>query len=122
MRTYTIHQLNITDEIFTAVNTLGHEGAIAKFPIWGFKMDMFLVDENFPYLTSEQIGFYHPVCTILADDLEGVFDTGNIGPEENIMRLTPRMHSVSVGDIVVNNETGEASMVASMGFIKINFK
>ena len=122
MRTYTVHQLNLTDEVYNDVNALGHEGAIAKFPIWGFKMDMFLVDENFSPLTEEQINFYHPVCTILADSLEGVFHTGNMGPEENIMRLTDRMHSVSVGDVIVNNETGEANMVASMGFIKVNFK
>jgi hypothetical protein len=38
------------------------------------------------------------------------------------MRIDDRMHSLSVGDIVVNNETGEAHMVASMGFNKVNFK
>ena len=121
MKTFTVHQLNLTDEVYNAVNELGHEGAIAKFPIWGFKMDMFLVDENFAPLTDEQIGFYHPVCTILANDLEDVFHVGNVGPESQIMRLTPRMHSLSVGDIVVDSVTGEAHMVASMGFIKVNF-
>jgi hypothetical protein len=122
MTVYTVHQLKLNDEVYKAVNELGHQGASDKFPIWAFKMDMFIVDENFSPLTDEQIGFYHPVCTIIAKDLEDVFRIGNIGPEENITYLTNRMHSMSGGDIIVNNKTGEANMVASIGFNKVNFK
>lgn len=42
---------------------------------------------------------YEEVATIEADDLDEVFQIGNIGPEERIERLN-RMHSVSVGDVI----------------------
>lgn len=46
-------------------------------------------------------GYYTKVAEIEANDLEHVFHIGNMGPEEKITRLD-RMHSISVGDIVVD--------------------
>lgn len=57
---------------------------------------------------------YSKVAVIDAEDLEQVFTIGNIGPESKIERLAP-MHSVSVGDVVVDSN-GMASFVAPMGF------
>ena len=45
-------------------------------------------------------GYYTHVSNITAESLENVFTVGNMGPEENIERLS-RMYSVSVGDIVM---------------------
>ena len=52
-----------------------------------------------------------------ADSLNGVFEVGNIGPEENIERLDS-MHSVSVADIIVDPE-GNKHVVASFGFEEV---
>jgi hypothetical protein len=60
------------------------------------------------------------VCEIAASNLDQVFDIGNIGPEEKIVRLD-RMHSVSVGDII-EDPTGEFHMVDDFGFNKIQVK
>ena len=57
---------------------------------------------------------YTKVAEIVADDLNHVFEVGNIGPEDRITRLD-KMHSISVGDIIVDAE-GNASAVASVGF------
>lgn len=57
---------------------------------------------------------YEHVATIEAEDLEDVFRVGNIGPEEQIARIKP-MHSVSVGDIIVDPK-GHAFIVKSFGF------
>ena len=57
------------------------------------------------------------VSNITAVDLNEVFETGNIGPEENIERLAP-MFSVSVGDVIVD-ENDVASVVDSFGFIEL---
>jgi hypothetical protein len=61
--------------------------------------------------------YYDLVAEIEAETLDQVFDIGNIGPESAITRKAP-MHSVSVGDIIMNEE-GDMHLVASIGFTKI---
>ena len=60
---------------------------------------------------------YQEVCTIEADDLDEVFQIGNIGPEEKIERLN-RMHSISVGDVIMT-ETYECYVVKGVGFERL---
>ena len=48
-----------------------------------------------------------------------VFNIGNIGPESKIKRLAP-MHSVSVGDVIVDAE-GHAVYVSTFGFKPMGF-
>lgn len=57
---------------------------------------------------------YTHVSNITAPDLNGVFQVGNIGPEEYIERLD-RMASVSCGDIIVD-EDKHVYLVAPFGF------
>ncbi len=54
-----------------------------------------------------------PPCALL----DGVFEIGNIGPEENIERFLP-MHSVSVGDII-EAPNGAYWIVDGCGFAKV---
>ena len=51
---------------------------------------------------------------LMTVDLDRAFEIGNIGPEEYYVRHD-RMHSVSVGDILVK-ENGTAYVVAPSGF------
>lgn len=60
---------------------------------------------------------YKHVATIEAEDLEDVFEVGNIGPEHQIERYAP-MHSVSVGDIIRDPE-GRTFVVAGIGFTQL---
>ena len=60
---------------------------------------------------------YTKVAEIVAEDLDHVFEVGNIGPEENIERFHP-MYSVSVADIIVD-EDGNKHVVASLGFEEV---
>lgn len=60
---------------------------------------------------------YVHVADLDANCLNEAFEIGNIGPEEKYTRYT-RMHSVSVGDILVD-ENGQAHIVASFGFEEI---
>lgn len=62
---------------------------------------------------------YKKVATIEADNLEQVFEIGNIGPESKITRHAP-MHSISVGDVVVDSN-GAAKFVAPFGFKNVVF-
>ncbi len=59
------------------------------------------------------------VCSIEADDLDGVFHIGNVGPEEKIERFG-KMTSVSVGNIIQAN--GRYMIVKPFGFEEITNK
>lgn len=64
------------------------------------------------------IAHYHKVCKIEASDLNEVFEIGNIGPEEKITYLD-RMHSISVGDVIGDDE-GRLFIVKPFGFDRFN--
>ena len=57
---------------------------------------------------------YTKVAEVVADDLEHVFEVGNIGPEDRITRLE-KMTSISVGDIIADAD-GVCSVVNNVGF------
>ena len=60
-------------------------------------------------------GYYTHVANIEAEDYEDCFEVGNIGPDENIERLS-RMSSLSVGDVIVA-EDGTVAVIAPIGFV-----
>jgi hypothetical protein len=60
---------------------------------------------------------YVHVADLNVDTLDEAFETGNIGPEDLITRHN-QMSSVSVGDILVDDEA-DTYVVASFGFDKI---
>ena len=109
---FTVYQIQIADSVYNRVNEVGHSLAAQECSEYRAYLDtMFQGSKGFK---PEYSQYYAPVCTIEAEDLNGVFNVGNIGPEESITRLCP-MHSVSVGDIIENPE-GVRYMVDSMGF------
>jgi hypothetical protein len=57
---------------------------------------------------------YTKVAEVVADDLDHVFEVGNIGPEDRITRFD-KMNSISVGDIIADAD-GNCSVVADFGF------
>ena len=70
--------------------------------------------------TVDQVFFlsaYEDVAIIEAEDLDEVFEIGNIGPESKIERLG-RMHSISVGDVIMT-ETYECYVVKGLGFERL---
>ena len=63
-------------------------------------------------------GCYTHVADIVADDINHAFEAGNIGPSDRINKLADRMRSVSVGDILVDNEG--AWLVMPVGYKEVN--
>ena len=107
---YELHQIHLTDEEHNKVNAEGHN-SVAKHKL---HLDMNFSDTE-EVLAKEawDKGYYTHVSNITTDNgLEGVFEVGNIGPEENIERLS-QMFSTSVGDIVIDSE-GKKHVVASL--------
>jgi len=106
---YEVYQINLTrDDIKESRETVGTKHHA--------HMTTTFCDEGAAQKAWDA-GFYNHVCNIIADDLDDVFRIGNIGPEEDIERLD-RMHSISVGDII-KNEDGEMFVVTPDEFDKI---
>jgi len=62
---------------------------------------------------------YEEVAEIEADNLNEVFQIGNIGPDEKIKRFDFQpMHSISVGD-VIRDDRGRCFVVAPLGFERL---
>jgi hypothetical protein len=104
---YKIHQIVLDDDLVDLINREGwncHVKAVA-YSQASMKGDT-------------KIGVMHDcythVADIIADDLDHVFEAGNIGPEDRITRHD-RMHSISVGDII-EDSNGVKHVVAQFGF------
>ncbi len=111
---FKVLQVPLTEMDCMVINSIGWKEASAKFPSVNAYM-LATVERKFQ--EAFNTGEFKHVATIEADDLDEVFDIGNIGPEELITRHAP-MHSVSVGDVIQTPE-GEFFAVASMGFTKL---
>ena len=85
----------------------------AIFPHCSFTYGMG-IGEGFDPVKNKDL--YVHVANIATSNFNKAFEIGNMGPEGDINRLD-RMHSISVGDILVS-ET-EQVIVASAGFDKV---
>jgi hypothetical protein len=112
---YKVFQIKLTDAEVDIINEEGHD-AVHKNSL---RLDMNLSKNDTAFVAADAFrrGYYTHVSNITAEGLEDVFEVGNIGPESSIERLSP-MHSLSVGDIVVD-ETGKKSVVADFGFKEV---
>lgn len=106
---YSIYQIVLTSEECDEIN--GMSNPHEDHP--KFRAHRLTMDGKF----NEGFGFYKKVSEIEGNDLEHVFQIGNIGPEEKITRLRP-MHSISVGDIIITG-TGEQYGVEDFGFAEL---
>ena len=105
MSKYTVFQINLSDEQYET------------HAIRELYLDTIMSPTDNAIAAARDL--YEKVAVIEADSFSGVFEVGNIGPEQNIERLAP-MHSISVGDIILA-ESGEIKYVAPYGFKPINF-
>jgi hypothetical protein len=108
MAQFKVFQFELSNEDEALINSKGWD-ASPKIKAYA--------DSRFGKFTPAAIPFYGEVCEIEADTLDQVFDIGNIGPESKITRKAP-MHSVSVGDIIID-PVGDMHLVASFGFTKL---
>jgi hypothetical protein len=114
---FKLFQIKLSNQEVDTINAQGH-GSVPKHKM---KLDMSMKFKgDISSIAKEALdnGFYTHVSNITAENLNHVFQVGNIGPEENIERLAP-MHSVSVADIIVE-PNGTKHVVASMGFQEIS--
>ena len=126
MKTFKIFQINLTKAEKDVINETGDHFAVPK---QAARVRLQFGSDN-PKAIDDLVndafknGFFEHVGNIRANDLEGVFETSNVGPEENIERIfdTERffqMHSISVGDVILD-EDGKFWLTASVGFQEIS--
>lgn len=118
MKIYRVYQINFTDAEVEKINS--------RDPDFRPTYETYL-DATCGYDEEKHVqdvrkalfqGLYKMACLIKAEDLNDVFQIGNIGPEAKIARVGV-MHSISVGDIVEDTETNELYVVARFGFEKV---
>jgi len=119
MKTFKIFQIHLTDAEVDTVNETGDHFAVpkqaARLRLQLGTADLHVAEDLVN--NAFKNGFFEHVANIRADDLEGVFHIGNMGPEENIERFS-EMHSVSVGDVILD-EDGKMWLTASFGFQEV---
>jgi hypothetical protein len=102
---FTVYQINLSDKEYDVRN------------VREMYLDTIMNPTADAIVKARQL--YKPVADIEALGFNDVFDIGNIGPEEKITRKA-RMHSVSVGDVIVR-EDGETKFVAPYSFESVAF-
>ena len=118
---YLIHQFHLSNEASDHLNKVGWGGDFGDFPEIAIQRDVkFGGSENFEPWMEDHFTSVARVTGV--DTLEDVFHTGNgYGPEGSCIQKFTRMHSVSVGDIIVNEKCGTAWMCESEGWSNIDF-
>ena len=112
MAIYRIMQINMTQKQVNELNHLRSRGM--DLPEWYEKREATLWRPSADAI-RDAWDHYETVCYIKADDLDHVFEIGNLGPEDSIGRIGP-MHSISVGDVIVDTGDDEVWYVDSCGF------
>ena len=104
---FTVYQIVIDKDLSDLINKEGHGCHVKSLA----RMQAMLEGDV-------RLGVMHDcytkVAEVVADDLEHVFEVGNIGPEDRITRLE-KMTSISVGDIIADAD-GNCSVVCNVGF------
>jgi hypothetical protein len=121
MKTFQIHQIRITQAQVNLINETGDHAAV---PENALKQKMSFARGRLGGYAAEALnaGYYTHVADITAEDIDHVFEIGNIGPESNIDRFVfCQMHSISVGDVIVGDD-GTVNVVDTFGFVEINSK
>ena len=105
---YQVHQIVLTPD-YTPVQLNAHREVMC-FGSKGYKPD-------------EHREHYNYVANVEANNPEHAFHVMNRWTESDEARVTRHapLHSLSVGDVLIDFETGKAVMVDSYGFADIDF-
>lgn len=116
---FAVYQIQITT---AEVNLINETGDFNSVPAFAAKNRMQFGDDRIGGLASDafEAGLYTHVANITAEDYNDCFEVGNVGPDDQIERITARMSSLSVGDVIVG-EDGTVAVIAPMGFVAFSF-
>ena len=122
MKYYTVRQVAIPASEKDLPNEVGSwTEACEKSIHWKTKLDVqrMSFSETPIELSSEQLACYEDKYLVQAADMEDVFRVTNLWDAPDQVHTYSPGHSTSVGDIIVDNETGDEYIVADFGFNKL---
>ena len=122
MNYYTVKQIAIPENEKDLPNELGSWDETCKQSFhWKTKLDLQRVDfvEGDFEMSQQQKDIYTDRYLVQANDLEDVFRITNLWDQPDHVHTYTPGHSTSVGDIIVDNATGDEYIVAGFGFNKI---
>ena len=122
MNYYTVKQIAIPENEKNLLNECGSwDECVKKSFHWKTKLDLQMVDfvEGDFEMSQDQKDIYTDRYLVQANDLEDVFRITNLWDQPDQVHTYTPSHSTSVGDIIVDNETGDEYIVAGFGFNKI---
>ena len=107
---FTVYQIVIDKDLSDLINKEGHNCHVKSKA----RMEAMLDGDV-------RLGIMHDcytkVAEVVADDLNHVFEVGNIGPEDRIERFE-KMTSISVGNIIEDAD-GNCWVVMDVGFMPL---
>lgn len=115
---YQILQIQITDAEADLINETGDFNAVPKFKAQCDMRVKFDGDITEVARAAYEAGYYDHVANITASDLQHVYEISNLGNAEEKIERLERMHSVSVGDIIID-ENNIVWVVANFGFEEV---
>jgi hypothetical protein len=113
---FAVYQIKITEAQRKTINASKDFDAVPAFAA-KIKMKTHFSGNKIGGLASEafEAGYYTHVANITAEDYNDCFEVGNVGPDDQIERLS-RMSSLSVGDVIVA-EDGTVAVIDAIGFV-----
>lgn len=120
---FTIFQFIASDAAIDHLNTVGWGGDFGSYPELAIQRDVKFMGGSKAF-QPWMFAHYYVVANIkYAQGLEDVFHIGNgYGDQSQLERIAERMHSVSVGDIVLCHDTNTYYMCDSVGWTQINIR
>lgn len=114
---FAIYQIQLTSAQRNTINESGDFDSVPAFAA-KTKMSMDFSGNKIGGLAYDAFdaGYYTHVANITAEDYNDCFEVGNVGPDDQIERITVRMSSLSVGDVIVG-EDGTMAVIAPIGFV-----
>ena len=122
MKYYTVRQVAIPASEENLPNECNSwSECLEKSIHWKTRLDMQMTDyQKEPMaLSQQQLDCYQDKFLVQAESLDHVFKITNLWDEPDAVHTYSPGHSTSVGDIIVDNESGEQFVVADFGFNKL---
>jgi hypothetical protein len=118
---FAIYQAQISREAIDKINAVGWDGDFGEYEAeCRIQRDVKFMGGSEKY-TPDMAEHYFIVGLCDAADLDEVFHIGNVD-HDRLQLVAERMHSISVGDIIHDNDTGDCFMVDPEGFSKVWFE
>lgn len=124
MKTFTAYQNILNSEIVKQVNTMGRDKALTEIPKYAAYLDLMCFGSE--KWESNMFEHFEPIAEVqIPDDidlaLEAVFHVLNI-PTCDYKKLVESHRSLSVGDLIRDDQTDEFFIVDNFGFKQVEIK